>query len=190
MKNINNLFSFWAIALLVMACTEDNVPTTFDIEGNWAISKVVVGWGQPDRSGLLVMACTEDNVPTTFDIEGNWAISKVVVGWGQPDRSGAEIPFTDTYTFEADGTFTRKSVDGEIERAASGVYVVSAREENDPSSHLFRVNLTYQTGADLASNCYSVSDEASREILVVLEDHSLVTTWQACDGPAYYYERG
>jgi len=137
----------------------------------------------------MVLSCTEDNAPASFDLEGSWAISKIVVGWGQPDRAGAEIPFTDTYTFDADGTFMRNRVDGEIDRVASGVYEVSETQESDPSIHLFRVNLTYHTGSDLASNCHSVGDEANRESLVVLEDHSLLTTWQMCDGPGYYYER-
>lgn len=153
MKNISTLFSFFAIA-------------------------------------LMMIACNEDDVPNTFTIDGDWEISKISVGWGQPDRAGAEIPFTDTYTFHSNGTFSRIIVDDELDKEASGVYVVAPLEDRDSHlTHLFYVNLTYHTGAEFASNCYSGGEEAQGETLMVTEDHLLVTTWQACDGPAYYYER-
>ena len=94
--------------------------------------------------------------------------------------TGADLPWQETYVFQADGTFrkTRQQSDQRVE--ARGTFSVQ-----DLPDGRYAV-LAYAAASPIIGSCTA---SALIETLAFQADETLVSTWQACDGPGLAYKK-
>jgi hypothetical protein len=94
--------------------------------------------------------------------------------------TGADLTWQETYVFNADNTFkkTRKQDDQVTE--ASGTFALQDFSDGQ------YVVLTYDAMSSIIGSCTRVE---LKETLVLKTDDTLVSTWQACDGPGLVYKK-
>ena len=95
-------------------------------------------------------------------------------------KTGADLPWQETYVFQADGTFTKTRQQGPAVAGARGTFAVQ-----DFSGSPYAV-LTYAAPSPLIGSCTA---SQGTETLAVRADDTLVSTWQACDGPGLEYKK-
>ncbi|WP_375436394.1 hypothetical protein [uncultured Hymenobacter sp.] len=95
-------------------------------------------------------------------------------------KTGADLPWQETYVFQADSTFTKTRQQGQQIAEARGTF--SVRNFSDGQYTI----LTYAAANSLIGSC---TTQALQETLVFRANDTLVSTWQACDGPGLEYKK-
>ena len=95
-------------------------------------------------------------------------------------KTGADLPYQETYVFQADSTFTKTRQQKGSRVEARGTFSVR------PYSGGQYTILTYNGANDLIGSCIA---RALKEHLVFKATDTLVNTWPACDGPRLEYKK-
>lgn len=128
---------------------------------------------------VAILSCSKDKSPfDSMRFPQKWKLVQISSEMGIVS-SGEDMEWQETYELQADGTFTKTREKNAEIVSASGTF---SYEEFSDDPYLV---LMYNSESPIIGNC---SAEAKEE-LAVKEDLSLVSTWQACDGPGLVYER-
>lgn len=124
-------------------------------------------------------SCQEDTVQIKAGAyPQTWNLVKTTGQFPASVRTGAELPWKETFTFQADSTFTKTRKQGDETLEASGTF--SVRGTGPARS----IRLTYPAKDKLVNNCTATPQET-----LLLEADTLISSSQACDGPRLEYKQ-
>jgi len=95
-------------------------------------------------------------------------------------KTGADLPWQETYVFQADSTFSKTRQQGSNVVVAHGTFSV---QNFSDGQYAF---LTYAAASSIIGSC---TPSTRQETLVIKADETLVSTWRACDGPGLDYKK-
>ncbi|SNR28706.1 MULTISPECIES: hypothetical protein [Hymenobacter] len=131
---------------------------------------------------LLVtfLSCQKEEIPdANLNVyPQTWQLAKMTGNFPVFVKTGSDLPFQETYVFQADSTFTRTRQQGGQVIEVSGTF--SARSYTD-GPHL---TLTYPADNNLINNCTA---EPKETLIFQAENKTLTSSSQPCDGPLLEY---
>lgn len=132
---------------------------------------------------MLVSCSNEDDFgleSTQFVFsEQKWELVKMTGSFVNSETTGNEMEWQEYYIFTPEGTFLKSRTVDEVVYEATGSFEVVEYDE-DPNHYL---ELTFNTGKDLAGNC--TGDD--KELLMYRTSTMISSLWMACDGPGLDY---
>jgi hypothetical protein len=151
-------------------------------------------WPLPLKQTLLVMktifayllllttifSCQKEEMTEVEPYPQTWQLVKLTGQIPNFVRTGADLPWQETYVFNADSTFKKTRQQGDQVTEASGTFTLQDFSDGQ------YVVLTYNTASNIIGTC---TPTELKETLVLETDDTLVSTWQACDGPGLEYKK-
>jgi hypothetical protein len=128
--------------------------------------------------GATLLSCQKEDLVESGDHPQTWQLVKMTGSLPVSVRTGAELPWQETYTFQADSTFAKRRQNGDQVTEASGKYTIQKLADGS------QVKLTYVTRNSLINSCTPDSKET---LILRTEDNTLVSSSEACDGPRLEY---
>ncbi|WP_299322003.1 hypothetical protein [uncultured Maribacter sp.] len=111
--------------------------------------------------------------------EQKWELVQMSGSFQNSETTGEEMEWQEYYIFSPEGTFVKsRTVNEEVAEATGSFEVVEY--ENDLNHYL---ELTFETGNELAGNCTG----DSKELLMYRNSTMISSLWMACDGPGLDY---
>jgi hypothetical protein len=95
-------------------------------------------------------------------------------------KTGADLPWQETYVFHADSTFLKTRRQGSQRVEARGTFSLQRFPDGRYAV------LTYAAASSIIGSCTA---SRLKETLALKSDNTLVSTWQACDGPGLEYKK-
>jgi len=129
-----------------------------------------------------LVSCQKDNSvePNADAYPQTWQLVKLTSDWTNVVKTGADLPWQETYVFQADSTFTKTRQQGDQLLQAKGTFSLRNFSEGQYAT------LTYAAASSLIGSC---TTSTLKETLVLQPDQTLVSTWRACDGPGLEYKK-
>ena len=109
-----------------------------------------------------------------------WKLVKTTGQLPGSTRTGADMVFQETYVFQADGTFVKKRQQGNQALEARGTFSVQHLSDGPYAV------LAYAAANPIIGSC---TQTTWIETLIIKTDDTMVSTWQACDGPGLEYQK-
>ncbi len=129
----------------------------------------------------MILSCNNDDgpEPITIDFAAELPSFYVFTGYESDAKtSPVELPYEETYTFNADGTMTKTRADANNTTTVGGTFSVVVVDGFQ------NINITLEND-DIATSCVS----SPQENLVVNRNQTIVNRTSPCDGPDFRYLR-
>ncbi|MCH4824158.1 hypothetical protein ML462_13350 [Gramella lutea] len=135
---------------------------------------------------FVILSCSKkSNELEAQDLSVNtfpqkWSLYKMTGSIQYSERTGDDLPYQEYYIFYRDKSFTKIRISDSNERSAVGFFEIQSNA--DGVAYL----LNYSEESDLVDNCSNDKKE-----YLYLDDQAitLISSWQACDGPGLFYEQ-
>jgi hypothetical protein len=130
---------------------------------------------------IFVAICLLGSCKKEFDFDKfpqEWKLTSMS---GQISNAPPTIPGEDwqeSYLLNSDGTFTKTRIRNGVLSEATGTFIFK-----DLSDGKY-LELTFETGISIIASCTQ-----GVEMIRVLSEKMMSSTWSACDGPGMEYER-
>jgi len=109
-----------------------------------------------------------------------WQLVKLTGQIPGYSQTGAELPWQETYVFQADSTFSKTRQQGNSVVEARGTFSV-----RDFLNGQYAI-LTYAAANSIIGSCTA---NTRKETLSIKADDTLLSTWMNCDGPGLEYKK-
>lgn len=136
---------------------------------------------------FLLFACTNDSLEESLafsetDFPQKWILSEINLGLSGEIVDAQDIPVSETYIFQADGSFTKEFEDTDNVGSLNGTYTLI---KGDNNRRILELNYEREIGS--LSYCTQNQIETLR---VSVDDKTLINGYcLSFDGPALYYIR-
>ncbi|MDX1603293.1 MAG: hypothetical protein R3209_09485 [Salinimicrobium sediminis] len=133
---------------------------------------------------LSLYSCSiETSVPDNYEHQGTWELVRTRSNMAHAAYEDPQV--RESYTFRNNGTFLKTRLEGASEETAEGTYKLVNRPWNGAGEPLLFLELKFDTGIPMVSNC--TVDPV--ENLIITSEYLLINTWVACDGFLMEYEK-
>lgn len=134
--------------------------------------------------GILFSCNKNDDDDTNLKTEiiGNWKVTEMTGNIANAKPTiGSEMPWQESYQFNANSTFEKSRELNGVTTKASGTYKLT----ND--ANIISLELSFDKESEIVGSCSSKTKEymSFQSEKLILSNNS----WSACDGPGLKYEK-
>lgn len=134
-------------------------------------------------AATVFVSCSGNDVDTPNPepqmMDQTWTLVRMAGSFEGSTQEGSAMEWQEEYRFFVDGHFNKLRMrQGDTLRAMGTFEAVEY--DNDVQDYL---ELSFSQGTPLAGSCFG----NDKELLRYLNDTTLISTWQECDGPGLEY---
>lgn len=125
-------------------------------------------------------SCSKDNVAMdNTGYYGKWTLVAMSGSIPNSEVTGAAMERQEFYLFNTNGTFTKSRERNGVKTTLSGTYTTTTQSDG-----IF-FELIYPNDSEIIGSCYG----NQKEVLYLIDNNSLSSTWSYCDGPGLKYKK-
>jgi hypothetical protein len=125
-------------------------------------------------------SCSKDNVAMdNTGYYGKWTLVAMSGSIPNSEVTGAAMEWQEFYLFNTNGTFTKSRERNGVKTTLSGTYTTTTQSDG-----IF-FELIYPNDSEIIGSCYG----NQKEVLYLIDNNSLSSTWSYCDGPGLKYKK-
>jgi hypothetical protein len=126
-----------------------------------------------------LVACQQEALAPAAAYPQTWQLVRMTGQIPNSATTGAAMAWQETYVLQADGTFSKTREQDQQRAEARGTFAVQQLAD---APYLV---LTYAAPSPLIGSCTA----ELQEVLALRGEETLLSTWQACDGPGLVYAK-
>ncbi len=129
---------------------------------------------------FISISCSKNlEASESTEYSGKWTLVKMSGSRPNSETTGSAMEWQESYVFNNDGTFIKSRESNSLKTTASGKY--SAKQLSDG----MYLELNYNQDSEIIGSCTGNQKEELR----FMENNSMSSTWNHCDGPTLIYQK-
>tara|TARA_R110001583_G_scaffold57921_7_gene173082 strand:- start:425 stop:865 length:441 start_codon:yes stop_codon:yes gene_type:complete len=126
-----------------------------------------------------LLSCSKNENRLNGDFPHTYKLTKMTASFNGQEITGTDMEWQETYCLFENNTFIKTRIWNGNNTEATGMYSFTIIDNKS------FIEFTYNVESTIIGSCYG----NLKEIMDVISDTKIISTWSYCDGPGLEYER-